>query len=70
MATPMFLAVPSMTFIADSMLEQLRSGNFVFAISSSCERLIVPAWPKEDCPEPLSIPAAFVIKTDAGGVWL
>ena len=51
METPIFRAVPSMTFIAEAMLEQLRSGCVVFAISSSCERQIVPAWPFADSPD-------------------
>merc|ERR1712100_269274 len=68
MATPMLRAVPSMMRMADSTLVQLRSGSLVLAISSSWERLIEPTLPLADSPEPLGIPAALVISTDAGGV--
>ena len=62
--TPIFRAVPSITFIADSILVQFRSGSFVLAISSNCDLLILPTAPFADSPAPFSMPAAFVIKTD------
>ena len=66
--TPMFRAVPSITFMADSILEQFKSGSFVLAISSNWDLLIFPTDPLADSPAPFSIPAALVIKTEAGGV--
>ena len=59
-----------MTFIADSTLEQFKSGSLVLAISSNWALLIFPTEPFADSPDPFSMPAAFVIKTDAGGVFV
>ena len=59
-----------MTFIADSILVQFKSGSFVLAISSSCDLLILPTEPFADSPAPFSIPAALVIRTEAGGVFV
>ena len=61
--TPIFRAVPSITFIADSILVQFKSGSFVLAISSNWDLLILPTAPLEDSPAPFSIPAAFTKTT-------
>ena len=62
--------MPSITFIAESTLEQFRSGSLVLAISSSWALLIFPTEPFADSPDPFSIPAAFVMRTEAGGVFV
>ena len=64
----MFLAVPSMIFIAASTFRVLRSGIFVSAISCNCFLLILPTLTVCGSPEPFGTPAAFFNSTDAGGV--
>ena len=56
-----------MIFIAASMSLALRSGILVSAISRTCARVIDPAT-LGALPEPFSMPAAFRIRREAGGV--
>src|ERR1700690_1468157 len=67
-------AVPAMVRIADSTLVVLRSGSFIVAISRNCFLLILPTLILLGSLEPepgffaVASPAAFLIKTAAGGV--
>ena len=61
-------AVPAIMLIAVSRLPALRSGIFVFAISSICALVIVATFVLFGVPEAVSIPQAYFIRTAAGGV--
>ena len=52
----MLRAVPAMIRMADSTLLQLRSGNFVVAISWSWALEMEPTFPFDDWGEPFSRP--------------
>ena len=64
----MFLAVPSMVFIAAAKLVVFRSGILVLAISSIFAREMVPTFSRFGLPEPFGIPAAFFKRSAEGGV--
>src|SRR5207302_490279 len=68
-ATPMLRAVPSMIRSAPSTLVAFRSFILSSAISRSLTRLSVPTEPLPAVPEPLSTLSAFLIRSDAGGVF-
>ena len=63
----MLRAVPAMVRTAASRSAAVRSGVFVFAMSSSCLRLILPTLAVFGVPLPFSRPSALRISTDAGG---
>ena len=65
----MFRAVPSTTFIALSILLVFKSGNLMFAISSSCAFVTEPTLTRFGVEDPFLIFAAFANKTEAGGVF-
>src|SRR5579875_856977 len=65
---PILCAVPSITFSAASMVVALRSGNFVWAISRICWRVMVPTLSRLGTADPLGTPAAFLRRSAAGGV--
>src|SRR5512140_920012 len=52
------------------MLVVLRSGSLCSAISRTCFLVILPTLVLFGSPEPLSIFAAFLIRIDAGGVFV
>ena len=54
--------------MADSILSALRSGSFVLAISSSWSRVMEPTMSVTPLAAPLPMPAAFLMRTAAGGV--
>jgi hypothetical protein len=64
----MLLAVPATMLIAVSMLAAFRSGILSSAISLTFAFEIVPTLVLFGTPDPLSIPTAFFIRTEAGGV--
>src|SRR5688572_3068188 len=68
--SPILRAVPSMVLIADSKFVVFKSGIFVFATSSSLSREIVPTLALFGVPEPFGIPAAFLKRSAAGGVFV
>lgn len=59
MSTPMFAAVPAIILIADSMLEQFRSGNFSLAIWRNCSIVIFPTFSRCGSFDPFSTPAVI-----------
>src|SRR5690606_15083472 len=65
---PALRAVPAMVRTAASRSAAVRSGCFVFAISSSCARVSLPPVSVLGRAEPLCTPAAFLLRTLAGGV--
>src|ERR1700675_5019170 len=65
---PMFLAVPITVRTADSRLVVFRSGNLVLAISSTCLRVTFPPLLRFGSADPLTIPAARLSSSEAGGV--
>src|SRR5215472_18194640 len=67
-ATPMLRAAPSIMRIADSMSLAFRSFILISAISRTLLRLMVPTMARPAAPLPLSTPAAFLIRSAAGGV--
>ena len=69
MVIPIFLAVPATIRIALSILFVFKSGNFTFAISSNCAVVIEPTVTLFGSPAPFAMFAAFVNKTEAGGVF-
>src|SRR3990172_5395350 len=66
----MLRAVPRIIATAFSRECALRSGSFVFAISITWEEVIFPTFSLFGMPEPLITPAAFLINSDAGGVFV
>lgn len=70
--TPKLLALPTIIRAMDSSGRCFicSSVDLIFAISYTCLRLIVPvvSWPGR--PVPFSIPAAFLTKYEAGGVFV
>ena len=64
----MFLAVPAMILVAASMSFAFKSGIFISAISLAFCLEIVATLVFFGLPEPLSTPAAFFNKSEAGGV--
>mmetsp|Transcript_4047 Transcript_4047/g.8775 ORF Transcript_4047/g.8775 Transcript_4047/m.8775 type:complete len:213 (+) Transcript_4047:235-873(+) len=65
----MFAAVPATMFIAESIVVQFKSGNLIFAISSSWSRVMRPTVCFCGSAAPLGTPAAFFNNTEAGGVF-
>jgi hypothetical protein len=65
----MLLAVPLIISIAFSILKAFRSGIFVVAISFTWSMVSFPTLSLFGVPEPLTIPAAFLISSEAGGVF-
>jgi len=61
--------VPSIILIAGSTPVAFKSGSLISAISLSCALVTEPTFSVLGLPEPLSIPAAFWSKTEAGGVF-
>ena len=66
--TPMLRAVPATIRMAASTEAAFRSGIFRRAISSTCALVIEATLSRFGRPDALSIPAAFLISTAAGGV--
>src|SRR3954469_284064 len=66
----MLRALPAIVRTAASMSDAVRSGILVLAISSACARVILPTLSECGVFEPLSIFAAFLIRIDAGGVFM
>src|SRR5712691_12398571 len=66
--TPMLRAAPSIIRMAAPISLAFRSFILVSAISRTLARRIVPAVVRPAAPLPLSIPAAFLIRSAAGGV--
>ena len=62
----MLRAVPAMTSIAWSTSRAFRSGSFVSAIERTCARVSRPTLLRFGSGEPLSTPAAELIKKAAG----
>src|SRR3989304_350542 len=67
---PMLLAVPSMVFIAASIVPAVMSGIFRRAISSTCRLVTVPTLSLFGTLEPFSAPMAFKRSVEAGGVFV
>ena len=65
---PMERAVPATIFAAASMSLALRSGILVWAISRTWSMEILPTLLVCGMPEPFCTPAAFLIRSAAGGV--
>jgi hypothetical protein len=59
-----------MVFIAAAKLVVFRSGIFVLAISSIFAREILPTFSLFGFPDPLLMPAAFLSRSAAGGVFV
>ena len=53
-----------------SLIHILRSGSFVFAISSTCAFVSVATLTLLGVPEAVSMPSVFFIRTAAGGVFV
>ncbi len=68
MVTPMLRAVPATIAIAASTVAAFKSGIFVSAISRTCFVVIFATFSVLGLPDALSIPAAFLIRSEAGGV--
>src|SRR5580658_9406941 len=64
----MLRAVPDTVRTADSRLVVFRSTSFSLAISSTCFRVTLPTLVRFGSAEPLTIPAARLSSSDAGGV--
>jgi hypothetical protein len=58
-----------MVLIAFSTSFAFRSGSFVFAISLTWSMVSFPTFSLLGVLEPFTIPAAFLINSDAGGVF-
>src|SRR5437016_5392671 len=69
-SSPIERAVPATVLIAASSDSQLRSGIFVFAISSTCLAVTVPTFVLFGSAEPLAMLAARLSSTAAGGVFV
>src|SRR6202041_1412906 len=67
---PMLRAVPLIERTADSRLMVFKSGNFNFAISSTCFSVSLPTLLRFGSGEPFTIPAARFSSSDAGGVFM
>src|SRR4029077_4499554 len=67
---PMLRALPAIVRTAASMSAAVRSGIFVFAISSACARVNLPTLSALGRWLPLSTFAAFMMSTVAGGVFM
>src|SRR5881392_4038022 len=67
---PIWRAVPSIVRIALSKFVVFRSGIFVLAISSILAREIFPTFSFLGLPAPFDIPAAFLRRSAAGGVFV
>ena len=65
----MFFAVPATIRIAISIFLVFKSGSFVAAISCNWAVVIEPTIDLLGSPEPFGILAAFVRRTEAGGVF-
>ena len=66
----MLLAVPAIMLMAASRLAAFRSGIFVSAISLTWSFVILPTFSLLGTPEAFCRPAAFLIRTAAGGVFV
>ncbi len=67
---PIERAVPSTIFIAASMSFALRSGSFVWAISRTWSLVSLPTLSLWGTEEPFFRPAAFLMSSAAGGVFV
>src|SRR5690606_3929539 len=67
---PILRALPAMVRTAASMSAAVRSGIFVLAISSAWARVILPTLSVLALGLPLVMPAAFLIRMVAGGVFI
>src|SRR5471030_105115 len=67
---PIERAEPAMVRTAASMSAAVRSGVFVLAISSACARVSLPTLSVCGFGEPLVMPASFLIRKVAGGVFM
>src|SRR5690554_4559711 len=67
---PICLAVPSIILAAASTVYAFKSGIFVFAISSNCALVIVATLSFLAFLAPDGIFAAFLSKSEAGGVFV
>ena len=67
---PIDRAVPATVLIADSSESQLRSGIFVFAMSSTCLAVTVPTLVLFGSADPYAMFAARFKSTAAGGVFV
>src|SRR5690606_25853642 len=67
-SNPMLFAVPSTMLQAASRLLVLRSGNFIFAISSICAQVTLPTFLRLGSPEPFSRFRAFLRRSGTGEV--
>src|SRR5262249_33300220 len=65
---PMERAEPSTMRIAASMVSQLRSFIFCWAISRTCALVTLPAFSRPGVFDPLSSLAVFLMKWEPGGV--
>ena len=65
----MLRAVPLTMLIALSSDVQLRSGNLVLAISSTCALVSLPTLTELGLALAVSMPSAFLMRTGAGGVF-
>ena len=70
LALGMLRAVPRMDFTADARLMVFRSGSFSLAISSTCFAVSLPTLLRFGSGEPFTMPAARLISSDAGGVFM
>ena len=68
--TPIERHVPLIISTAASNVVALRSGIFLFAISSTCAFVIVPTFVLFGTAEPFGMFSAFFINTGAGGVFV
>src|SRR3989344_1629750 len=68
-STPMLLAEPATIFIAASISLAFKSAIFFSAISLSCAFVRLPTFETVFLPEPFSLPRAFRIRFEAGGVF-
>ena len=66
----MLRALPAIVRTAASRSAAVRSGCFAFAISSACARVSLPTLSVCGLLEPYSTFAAFLIRIDAGGVFI
>jgi len=64
----MLLAVPFIISVAASRSLVFRSGSFVSAMPLACSTVILPTSSLFGSPEPFTIPAAFFMSSEAGGV--
>lgn len=61
---PMLAAVPAIILIADSMLEQFKSGNFSIAMVRNCSTVTFPTFSSFGSFEPFSAPARLFSSTN------